>query len=243
MSPHPPRFLVEGPISPGSHVELEPSEAKHARVRRLRTGEVVALFDGAGNSWLASVVRVGRQRASVRVSEVLEPRLAESPLDLTLAVAVLKTDRFDWLVEKATELGVAAIRPLASRYSLAEPSARRRQRWRQIALGASKQCGRSTVPRIAEPAELRDVLGGSDCRLLLAESGAETSLARLAGRLPRPSAVTVIVGPEGGFAAEEIEAARAAGCLTVGLGPRTLRSETAAITAIALCQHLWGDLR
>jgi 16S rRNA (uracil1498-N3)-methyltransferase len=242
MPHHPPRFLVADFVAPGDLIQLEPAETKHARVRRLRSGEVVALFDGAGRSWLARVEKVGRAETSVRVTEALEPRAAESPLDLTLAAAVLKTDRFDWLVEKATELGVTRIRPVLTRYSLARPSAGRRQRWRQIALAAAKQCGRSMLPEVEPPAEWEEVVAAAGCRLLLNEDPGETSFAALAERSPRPDEVTLIVGPEGGFADAEIETARAAGCLTVGLGARVLRAETAAIAAVALCQHLWGDL-
>lgn len=242
MANHPPRFLVAGPLEPGSRVQLEHAEAKHARVRRLRSSEAVALFDGAGNSWLASVENAGAKQASVRVTEALRFRAAESPLDLTLAAAVLKTDRFDWLVEKATELGITTIQPVITRRSLARPSPGRRRRWQQIALAAAKQCGRSALPGIEPPAELNEVIGGEGCRLLLCEDGGEMGFAALAKRSPRLDKVKLIVGPEGGFAAEEIDAARSAGCLAVGLGTRILRSETAGIAAAALCQHFWGDL-
>jgi 16S rRNA (uracil1498-N3)-methyltransferase len=243
MPSHPPRFLIRGSPEPGAALDLDEKEGKHARVKRLRVGEVVALFDGAGRSWLAEVENAGRRRVSVRVTEALRPDDAESPLDLTLAVAVLKSDRLDWLVEKATEIGVTAIQPFVSRFSLARPSPGRQQRWRQIALGAAKQCGRSRLPRIEPAADWSRLLAGDAFRLLLSERAAETDFARLRERFPDPQPTTLIVGPEGGFTGEEIEAARAAGCLTVALGSRVLRAETAAIAAVTLCQHHWGDLR
>jgi 16S rRNA (uracil1498-N3)-methyltransferase len=239
--PHLPRFLIDRAAAPGDAVPLPADEAKHARVRRLGVGDVVALFDGAGHSYVARLESLSRAGAVVRITESLPDRDGESPLHLTLAVAALKADRLDWVIEKATELGVASIQPFTSARTLARPSRDRQTRWRQIALGAAKQCGRSAAPSIASPSDFAAVLNlQAAAHILFAEDGSGTSLAGLA--LAAPRSLCIIVGAEGGFTAEELAAARARGCHLAGLGPRVLRAETAAITAVSLCQARWGDL-
>jgi 16S rRNA (uracil1498-N3)-methyltransferase len=241
MSAHLPRFLIDRPAEPGDAVPLPDDEARHLRVRRLAVGDPIALFDGAGRSYLARLESLSRAGAVARVTEALPARAGESALDLTLAVAALKADRIDWVVEKATELGVTRIQPFTSTHTLARPSPRRQERWRQIALGAAKQCGRASAPAIAAPLELAAVLAlPAAARLLFAEDGSGSPLSGLA--FAEPSPLLAIVGAEGGFTADELAAARAGGCHLVGLGPRILRAETAAIAAVALCQARWGDL-
>jgi 16S rRNA (uracil1498-N3)-methyltransferase len=236
-----PHFLVTGPAADGASIELDRGEAKHARVRRLRRGEEVVVLDGRGWSAAAVIDTIDSRRVVVRIVRALPERRGESPLDLTLALALLKSDRFDWIVEKATELGVTRIRPFMTEHSLARPSTGRRDRWRQIALSAAKQCGRTVPPEIHPPVPFREALGDLDgVKYLFAEGGP--------GRAPLEAnvavaSVSVIVGPEGGFTSEEVATASAADCQVVTLGPRILRAETAAITAVALCQHLFGDLR
>lgn len=238
-----PRFLVGRGVAEGERVDLETEEAKHACVRRLRPGEPVVLFDGAGSSWLGVVDACTRRAVAVMVTKRFPEREGESPLDLTLALAVLKADRIDWVVEKATELGVRRIRPFISQHSLARPSAARQARWRQIALSAAKQCGRTVVPRVEIPVDWDALLSEpSPRRLLFWETRDARSVCEIAAVLPPPERLTVVIGPEGGFATAEIDAARRAGCDVVGLGQRILRAETAAVAAVALCQHLWGDL-
>jgi 16S rRNA (uracil1498-N3)-methyltransferase len=138
--------VIDRAVVPGEVVALPEDQAKHVRVRRLGVGDTVALFDGAGHSYRGCLESLSRARVAVRVVEVLPERAGESPLALTLAVAVLKSDRFDWVVEKATELGVTAIQPFTSTYTLARPSRARQPRWQQIALGAAQQWGRSAAP-------------------------------------------------------------------------------------------------
>ncbi len=241
MRAHLPRFLLDRAAAPGDAVPLRAEEAKHARVRRLGVGDRVALFDGAGRSYVARVESLSREGAVVRITEALPERDGESPLALTLAVAALNADRFDWVVEKATELGVARIQPFTSTHTHARPSRDRQARWHQIALGAAKQCGRSSAPAIAAPVDFAAVLAlPAAARLLFAEGGGDTSLASIG--LAAPPSLLAIVGAEGGFSADELAAAGAAGCHLVGLGPRILRAETAALTAVVLCQSRWGDL-
>ena len=238
-----PRFLIGRDVAEGERIELATEEAKHARVRRLRPGEPVVLFDGAGRSWLGVIDVCSRRAVEVVVTKRFPEREGESLLDLTLALAVLKSDRIDWVVEKTTELGVSRIRPFVSQHSLARPSAARQARWRQIALSAAKQCGRTVVPRVEAAVDWKVLLGEpSPCRLLFWGTSEARPFGEMAAVFPRPEQVTVIIGPEGGFAAAEIDAARSAGCDLIGLGPRILRAETAAVVAVALSQHLWGDL-
>lgn len=241
MRPHLPRFLIDRAAAPGDAFALPAEEAKHARVRRLGVGDRVALFDGAGRSYVARLESLSRSTATVRIIEALPERDGESSLALTLAVAALKADRFDWVIEKATELGVAHIRPFTSAHTLAEPSRARQARWRQIALAAAKQCGRSAAPEIHSPLAFAEVLAlPAAARVLFAEDGSGSSLASIA--IEAPQSLLAIVGAEGGFSADELHAARRAGCHLVGLGPRILRAETAAVTAVVLCQSRWGDL-
>lgn len=242
MIPHRPRFLVGEPAAAGALVTLDRDEARHARVRRLARGEAVALCDGAGWSAFGTVEDIDRERVAIRVSAPRPPHEGESPLALTLAIGLLKADKLDDVIEHATELGVTHIQPFASTHTLGHPSAARQARWPAIARGAAKQCGRTVVPAIAAPVAFADVLAlPAALRVLLAEHGDPVPLAALAGQ--PVASVLVVVGAEGGFASAELEAARRAGFHLAGLGPRILRAETAALTACALAQACWGDLR
>lgn len=239
-SAHLPRFFVPRVGTAGDTVALGVEEARHARVRRLRPGEAVVLIDGDGRGALGRVESTGASGVVIRSEALLPEREGESPLALTLAVAALKAERFDWVVEKATELGVTRIVPFTSARTLASPSAPRRERWRQIALAAAKQSGRSVVPEVAEPIPFAAVLElPAAARVLFAEDGDTDALSgELFGGLP---SLVAVVGPEGGFTAAEFAAARAAGCHLAGLGPRILRAETAAIVAVVMCQTELGD--
>jgi 16S rRNA (uracil1498-N3)-methyltransferase len=223
----------------GDVVTLAGDEGRHARVRRLNPGEAVALFDEAGHSCVAEVTAISRDGIVARVTAVHPPNAGESRLDLTLAVGLLKADKLDWVIEKATELGVNRIQPFASTNTLAQPSAARQTRWQQIARSAAKQSGRSRVPIVAAPCDLAAVLHTPATRLLLAEHGATEALSAV--QLLSPP-LLLIVGAEGGFTTGELDAARATRARLVTLGPRILRAETAAITAVAVCQSRWGDL-
>ncbi|MBX3026523.1 16S rRNA (uracil(1498)-N(3))-methyltransferase [bacterium] len=238
MTAHLPRFAIAAPAAVGDVVTLAGDEARHARVRRLAVGEAVALSDERGHSCIGEVQAVRRDQVAVRVTAVNPLDDGESALDLTLAIGLLKADKLDWVIEKATELGVTRIQPFASTHTLAQPSAARRTRWQQVARSAAKQCGRSRVPAVAAPCPLATVLTGDATRLLLAEHGATVALAAVEAAPP----ITLIVGAEGGFSEPELATARASGALLIGLGRRILRAETAAIAAVALCQARWGDL-
>ena len=221
-------------------IMLTADEARHLReVLRLKPGAEVSVFDGAGKEFRARVVQARREVAELELDEEIEPARPESPLRITLAVALLKGEKFDLVVQKATELGVVKIVPLITRYAdikLRDESdaSKRVARWQRIALEAAKQSGRALVPEVGEPKPLGSVLK-KPCVLFSEKEG--HGLTRI-----ETDEITAIVGSEGGWSDEELDEARAAGAQIVTLGGRILRAETAAITVTALLQHRFGDL-
>jgi len=226
------RFLVPDWLQQGTRVALPESEVHHARVARIRDHEEVEIFDGRGHSSVACFAVDG----IARLTERLPDRHRESATQLTLAVAPLKKDRFDWLIEKVTEIGVAGIVVFAAERVVARPSQRRRHRWQQIAAAAAKQCGRSIVPTVTEATGLAHALAGDTRdRFVLHESGEHAPLA--AALAEHAADVIIAIGPEGGFTDSEIEQATRSGATIAALGTRVLRAETAAVAgaALALC--------
>jgi 16S rRNA (uracil1498-N3)-methyltransferase len=225
-------------------VRLRGADLRHLRdALRLGAGARVALFDGEGGTFLAEVISIGRSAAELDVLSSIEPR-AESPLSLALAVAIAKGAKLDWVVEKATELGVSRILPFTSGRTIPEHRdfGERLRRWRRIAGAAAAQCGRAVCPEIRDVTSLADVLGGGaehDRRVLFWEEGG-LPLAR--GPSGDVRSALVVTGPEGGFTHEEAGRAETAGFRLAALGPRILRAETAAVAAVTLAQFLWGDL-
>jgi 16S rRNA (uracil1498-N3)-methyltransferase len=235
----PPRFLVSPELLSGSRAVLTGMELHHLRVRRLHTGNEVILSDGRGRQRLGILVALERQQAVIALKPDM-PLLRESRLRLVLAQAALKADKMDLIVEKATEIGVSEIVVFNCERSIGRPSLHRQARWQRIACGAVKQSQRSTAPALAGPISFEQLLSRSEpLRLLFWEGEVVASLADVNGA---PEAVLAVVGPEGGFSAAEVAQARARGFHAVGIGPRTLRAETAAVAAAVLCQFLWGDL-
>lgn len=234
-------------------VTLAADEARHLRdVLRLERGAEVFVFDGAGREYRCVVAESMRGSARLEVLEQVAAARPESPLRLELAVALLKGEKFDLVVQKATELGVSSIVPLITKQADVRlrdehDGARRVTRWQRIALEAAKQSGRALVPTIHAPrlyASLVEALFEKDVRRVIfteREGDALSSLIEQAGT--GVTAATALVGPEGGWTDEELEQAREAGWHLVTLGGRTLRAETAAITVAALLQHIFGDLR
>lgn len=239
-----PRFFCPQPLAPDSLAELPPDAAHHAlRVLRLGPGAAVTLFNGEGGEYPGSLAEVGRA-VRVRLGAWRDVE-RESPLELVLAQALPAGDKMDWVVQKAVELGVVRLQPLAAARCVVrlsgERAARRLAHWRQVAASACEQCGRNRVPEIAPILDLRQWLG---------QLGRDNEYARLllspqAGRRPRDLAGTrflLLVGPEGGLDAEEVSAARLAGFADLSLGPRVLRTETAGPAALAALGALHGDL-
>lgn len=230
-------------------VTLVADEARHLRdVLRLKTNDEVYVFDGAGREFRCIVADTRRDLATLRIDSEVEPAKPESHLALTLCVALLKGEKFDLVVQKATELGVSRIIPLITRYADIHlrdeaDASKRVARWQRIALEAAKQSGRAFVPEVSAPVSFASFLQGTKdaelCLMFSERGGGELDV--LAGRAPR--SVTALVGSEGGWSDEELENARSENFQVVTLGGRILRAETAAITIAALLQHLFGDLK
>jgi 16S rRNA (uracil1498-N3)-methyltransferase len=222
-------FLATPPVD--GRAELVGDEARHlARVLRAAIGDAVAVFDGRGSEWPARVTSIGRDRVVLEVGPPLAA--AAPPLPLTLAVALPKGDRQKWLVEKLTELGCARLVPLVTTRGVAEATPAAIERLGRAAIEACKQCGRTMLLEIAPPATLAAVLAARDpgALALVADPAGEALGPLLAGHA---GTVLALVGPEGGFTAEELTAAEAAGCRRASLAPHILRVETAAIALAA----------
>lgn len=227
-------------------VTLSADEARHLReVLRLKVGDEVQVFDGAGREFRAAVSQARRESAELEIGDEIGSPKSESPLQLTLAVALLKGEKFDLVVQKGTELGVNRFIPLVTRYADIRlrdeaDASKRVTRWQRIALEATKQCGRSVVPEVEKPMSFGALLGEENQCLMFSERDGQTLNTYLK---PKPENLTAIIGSEGGWSDEELEQARAANVAVVTLGGRVLRAETAAITATVLLQHLYGDLK
>ncbi|HEY2973826.1 MAG TPA: 16S rRNA (uracil(1498)-N(3))-methyltransferase [Pyrinomonadaceae bacterium] len=234
-------------------VTLAADEARHLRdVLRLKPGDEVYVFNGAGKEFHCRVEESRRHSADLTVLTEVSPARAESPLQLTLAVALLKGEKFDLVVQKATELGVTRVVPVVTKLAdirlRDESDARKRvARWQRIALEAAKQSGRAVVPEITGPVSFQFLIEsfshepGMNCLMFSEREGQSLKEAR--EKLPaNVSLLTALVGSEGGWTNEELEAVRQAGWAIVTLGGRTLRAETAAIAVAVLLQHVAGDL-
>ncbi|MBA1273660.1 16S rRNA (uracil(1498)-N(3))-methyltransferase [Stutzerimonas azotifigens] len=234
------RFFIDAPLTLGQH-ELPEAQAHYiGRVLRLSAGHAVQLFDGSGIEYVGQLTEVGKKRVSVELTES-QPGLLESPLRVHLGQGLSRGERMDWAIQKATELGVSEITPLLSErceVRLNDDRADKRlQHWRQIAISACEQCGRSVLPQIQAPVSLEDWLQRTeaDLKLLL------HPVAEPLGSHARPSTLALLIGPEGGITDGEIERARACGFQPARLGPRVLRTETAPVVALSVAQQLWGD--
>jgi len=239
-----PRLYTACPLVPGGRIELEAGPAHHAAtVLRLRAGESIRLFDGSGTECAGRIARTTRQSIIVDIECCLAVN-RESPLRITLAQGISRPERMDYTLQKAVELGVSAIIPLLTQRTAIKldsgRAARRLDHWQKVIVAACEQCGRNQLPLLLPVASLADWLaeGGDGVKLLL-RAGVKASLADA----PRASEVTLLIGPEGGLAEAEVAAAERSGYLPVALGPRILRTETAALAAIALLQGIYGDLR
>jgi len=240
-----PRLFVPDGLSPGAEVRLPERAARHIAVLRLRQDDEVSLFNGNGGQYRAVLSSLGRDRSLARVVE-FQPVERESPLTLNLAQCISSGDRMDTTLQKATELGVSCIIPLASERSVvrlsAERAERRLEHWRSVVIAACEQCGRNRVPEVQAVGELLPWLATSapGMRMWL-DPGAAQNAGDL--KTTAPSSITLLVGAEGGFAPHERSAIERSGFLPIRLGPRTLRTETAPLAALAALQTLWGDFR
>ncbi len=225
-------------------VTLDESETRHLRdVLRLRVGDEVNVFDGAGREFLCRMEAIERSRANLHVLSETAPTAPESDLDLTLAVAVTKGEKFDLVIQKMVELGVGRLVPLLTKRCDVKISdaGKRLERWQRIALEASKQCGRARLMSIDSVTDLSNFFAekhDGSTRLFFSERGGDAFPAKIEAKN-----ILAVIGPEGGWDDSEIDLARSSGFTIVTLGGRILRAETAAISVAAILQHRFGDLK
>lgn len=242
-----PRFFVPTRDIDDGQARLQGNEFRHLqRVLRLREGDHVTLFDDAGHEHAGTIQSLSPRVAVVCITASTTPE-RESRLGIALYQGMPKGRKMDLVVEKATELGARTIVPFISAFCAvtAPASAGKRERWQRIALAAGKQCGRTVVPTVAAPLPFADALASAaahDLKLLFFEGAGTEPLARAAGAGAAPATAAIMIGPEGGFSRDEVHMAEHAGFRVVGLGPRILRTETAALVALAIVQARWGDL-
>jgi 16S rRNA (uracil1498-N3)-methyltransferase len=228
------------PRAEGAEVLLSREEAHHAgRVLRLGPGDPLNLFDGRGREWVARVVEQDGGRITVRLERECDESV-EAPCRITIFQGLCRADRMEWLIQKATEIGVNAVHPVATaRGEGRPPGPAKMARWRRIAVEAAKQSGRRVVPSI-ESHDALPAMSGTPGLVLDTAEGIPPLGAFLVGNAP--PALHLAVGPEGGFDPAEVTTAVERGWTRASLGPRTLRAETAALVAAAAVLHVWGDL-
>jgi 16S rRNA (uracil1498-N3)-methyltransferase len=222
-------------------VEVVDDQAHHiTTVLRLGVGAIVAVFDGRGHEWIGRIASAERARVVITLGEVHVPA-AEPPVDITLAIGLLKGDQMSQVVRDATALGVSRVVPFLSQHTaVARPSAWAdlRLRWQRVAVSASSQSGRAVVPEIADVMPFDELLHAEQHSLLICvEPGVPEEPN---GPGPRPAAATLVVGPEGGWAPEEVDRARTVGARVLSFGPRTLRAELAPVVALSSLWTSWG---
>jgi len=229
-------------------LKVEGSEVKHIKkVLRLKTGDEIIVFDGLGNEFEGTIVEGASSSVVIRVQNISSSK-SESPLEIILAQSLLKGEKMDYLIQKATELGVKEIIPFFSSRSipLLEKSGKqkRHQRWERIAIEGSKQCGRGMIPKIEPLQDYSEVLqtASSDFLRLILWEKEEVRLKEALEKSKEKKRIFFIVGPEGGFNEEEIEEAKRAGFITVTLGKRVLRAETASLCLLSILQYDRGDI-
>ncbi len=243
------RFHINKEFIQGNKAILkDKKEIEHlARVRRLKEGDQVILFDGEGQEYAASIFQIKRDEVIFHIQSTASLYSKESPLKIVLGIGVLKGNKLDWLVEKVTELGVAEIVPFYGQTSIPnweeEKIISKKNRWDKIALAAAKQCQRTKIPLIHHPCSFKEALqkiSGDVLKIFIWEKERTRSLAQMT--LAPFSVIYGLIGPEGGFSDEEAAQAQEAGFQPIHLGPRIMRSETAGVVATALLQFLYGDL-
>jgi 16S rRNA (uracil1498-N3)-methyltransferase len=236
-----PRFYVDAPLRAGGVCTLPEDSAHHAvHVLRLREGDEVTLFNGRGGEYAARIAAMQRLKISI---DVLQHRAVEreSPLRITLVQGVSAGERMDSTVRKAVELGVAQVQPVLATRSVARPKGERadsrRAHWQKVVIAACEQCGRNQIPQVHPLVPLADYRAGEGMKILLSPQ----SELRLSEAAKDSTAFILAAGPEAGFTAEEEAILAKAGFVPASLGPRVLRTETAAVAALAALAALRGD--
>ena len=244
------RFFVPKTNLRDNRAFIDGRELAHLRrVLRLAPGDRITIFDDGGWEHEAVIRSLAAEQGELEIIRSYQPG-RESPLQLTLAVGLTKGEKIDFVVEKATELGVQTIVPFTSSYTVPKlddaKSIKRAERWQKIALSAAKQCGRTRAPEIKPLREYRQLVDEAwpqALKLLFWEKEKSRSLHQVHEQQRDVNAVLIVVGPEGGFTPEEAELAQRQGFEPVEIGRRILRAETATVSVITLVQFLWGDLR
>jgi len=241
------RLFVSGALINGADVELDGDQARYlSRALRLRVGDTLAVFNGDGPEWPATITAITKNSVTLALGESIDAG-SESPLKIHLVQGISRGDRMDFVVQKATELGVKRITPVMTEYGVvkldADRSEKRRAHWQKIAYSACEQSGRTRTPLVDTPVPLKNWFGDKPKRVdaqLILTPGAPASLASIEAP---DTKVCVLIGPEGGFSPTEYEDAQVSGFSSVSLGPRVLRTESAALATLAVLQSLWGDFR
>ena len=240
-----PRIFTEQALSADRQLLLEAGPSHHiAKVLRMQAGRELVLFDGRGGEYAATLTAVGKKQVEVALG-AFSAADRSSPLSTTLAIGLSRGERFDWVLQKATELGVTRIQPLLTERTEVKLSgdraAKRQLHWRQVTISACEQCQRNRLPQLDAPLSLDSWLqqqaDNTDALRLVLHHRSDKAL----GDYTQPQAASLLVGPEGGLNEAEIAAAQMAGFQPLTLGPRVLRTETAPLAALGVLQYLWGD--
>lgn len=241
------RLFVSAPLGNGGVIELAGEQARYlGRALRARVGESVALFNGTDGEWLAIITRITKSSVELQIGEKIENR-GESGLKIHLVQGISRGERMDFVLQKATELGVKRVTPVLTDYGVVKldekRASKRLEHWQRIGESACEQCGRIRPPLIDPPTSLNRWFGerhSGDSTQLVLQPWADMALSNIGAPQTK---LCLLIGPEGGLSDREYDDAHVAGFQSVSLGPRILRTETAAIAALAVAQSLWGDLK
>jgi 16S rRNA (uracil1498-N3)-methyltransferase len=238
------RIYINQKLPIDSIIELDNAAANHViNVLRMNIGEQIILFNGDGKEYSANITEISKKKINLKILDAIEKNL-ESPLKIHLGQGIAKGEKMDLIIQKAVELGVTEITPLITArcnvHFKADRLEKKIEHWQKVVISACEQCGRNFIPTINPPQKIADWIGNnqSDLALILSPY-AEQSLANLAAK---PTNISILIGPEGGLTAEEVELAKRYNFLAVKLGPRILRTETAGLVVLSILQAKWGDL-
>lgn len=241
-------FLLNTPLTTGGQIDLHPLRHQLIRVLRAQPGQRIVLLDGSGSEFVAELCQIDRTGVWAKIVEQRHSA-AEAQIDVALYACVLKADKMEWVLQKATELGVNRFVPVISQRTIVRPIsevAKKLTRWQAIVREAAEQCGRTCLPQIAPPLMWNDAIAQAQGPRAILWEGADSQSPSLPAWLARQRAeaqsLNLLIGPEGGLAAEEVQAAQQHDWQTVTLGRRILRAETAALAAVTLAMASWGEL-
>lgn len=245
LAPSMPRFYIPASLDIGDVVTLPEQVSHHVQVLRLSADTPITLFNGSGGEYTATITGLEKKRVNVEI-KTFSPREAELPYSITLVQALPETSKFDWIIEKSVELGVAAIQPLAAQRCVVrlhqERAEKKHTHWQAVIAAAAEQSGRNRLPHLAPLSPFNDWLSQQDIhRRILLSPRAEQPLSAWARHHPA-QALALLIGPEGGFTDAEEQFACSQGALMLSMGPRILRTETAGLAALAALNAIWGEM-